>query len=938
MFSLRPKTREPPTSPSGEGIAPARGLRLSRSPHPYNRRYSPGNHQDHISSSQKPSNPNAGQRTRHLTASPLKENAYKGEHYDDTDNWKRRRSSTSPSDSATEADDESGGVLRGLPAPPLRLRKGIKDTRGPGIWSPLLTPNFLDENERKLSMERQSRSHDSLQSPPLTDEERSRIQVKFTRKRRAEILRRLSETVLLGSVGCIACGRESESLCRTWWRELVAHGLVLSGTYILYPLRIIYGKPVRTSQGTRSRWRLRIPAAVDPAPLLYPTLIPVFVALSLAAVNPKLLLPNLILSIASIPRQVIPYYESFFGCGLVQWFLSTIPVAVFNRWTSMLPVNSPGMDLLALDPLSAENLTMLYPLHQALLPSLGYLTTTSLLPAELQLLSVSMINILFLSTSPQAFILKALLWIGGLSTFILCGTVLRSGVALARVPTWRFRHPRRRLHKGGSLLLYAMELYFDRYLRRHGFISGFRETSDSEDAEGPVSNMYERRDQKLRLKIDRENGNRPRADSIMPMSAVDTRIQNGSPNFTGTPGPSEMLKNKQRRHTLPSYFGWPTDSLVKKPTIPKRLHFPLNLKNPRSFMLLTEAQAVAVKWFYALYVYTAVLLIIAVPIRILVSHWALHNHEPVGWALGYLFGNLPYFRYVVSILRIGHWIPLPSPLANQKDWERCSWEEKLQTLGAANVRLLICLYCVSILVIGLRIVFRLTAFVEVDTRRKVFHGMMVVMFLPSILVDPPFAALALILVLAIFLLLDLFRASQLPPLSRPLTHFLAPYVDGRDHRGPVIVSHIFLLIGCAIPLWLSLAALPRTGVSPWEGWDVSTRDLGMISGVVCVGMGDAAASLIGRRFGRRRWCWSGGKSLEGSLAFAVAVVLGLSAAKLWLRAVGWVGEGADQWGVTLAKTAIAATGASMTEAVLTGGNDNVIVPVVLWLLVRGLEI
>lgn len=112
----------------------------------------------------------------------------------------------------------------------------------------------------------------------------------------------------------------------------------------------------------------------------------------------------------------------------------------------------------------------------------------------------------------------------------------------------------------------------------------------------------------------------------------------------------------------------------------------------------------------------------------------------------------------------------------------------------------------------------------------------------------------------------------------------------------------------------------------------------MISGVVCVGMGDAAASLIGRRFGRRRWCWSGGKSLEGSLAFAAAVVLGLSAAKLWLQVTGWADEGADHWGMTLAKAAIAATGASLTEAVLTGGNDNVIVPVILWLLVRGLGI
>lgn len=214
---------------------------------------------------------------------------------------------------------------------------------------------------------------------------------------------------------------------------------------------------------------------------------------------------------------------------------------------------------------------------------------------------------------------------------------------------------------------------------------------------------------------------------------------------------------------------------------------------------------------------------------------------------------------------------------------------------------------------------------------------MVAMFLPATFIDPTFVSLALILVLAVFLLLDLFRASQLPPLSKPLTYFLAPYVDGRDHRGPVIVSHIFLLIGCAIPLWLSLAAIERTGDTPWEGWDVSRRELSMISGVVCVGMGDAAASLIGRRYGRRRWCWSGGKSLEGSFAFAVAVVLGLSCARLWLLQGGWVGDSGDSWATSLGKGCIAATGASLTEAVLTGGNDNVIVPLILWLLVRGLR-
>src|SRR5690606_29878347 len=122
--------------------------------------------------------------------------------------------------------------------------------------------------------------------------------------------------------------------------------------------------------------------------------------------------------------------------------------------------------------------------------------------------------------------------------------------------------------------------------------------------------------------------------------------------------------------------------------------------------------------------------------------------------------------------------------------------------------------------------------------------------------------------LALFLVLDMLRASQLPPLSKPIATFIAPYVDGRDLAGPVVISPIFLAIGCAIPLWLSLASLPRSPVSGGDsdgdgfsagvelpGWEVPTREVAMVAGVVCVGLGDAAASLIGRRMGHHKWLW-----------------------------------------------------------------------------------
>lgn len=726
--------------------------------------------------------------------------------------------------------------------------------------------------------------------------------------------------------------------------ELLAYGLVLSGTYLLYPLRIILLDRDGNFQGGPSLARLRIPAAFDPAPLLYPTIIPVLVALSLAAVNPRLLLPNLILSIAAIPRQVIPFYETFFGYGSIQWFLSTVPVSVLKSWTPILPMNPSGADMFSLDPLSPENLTMLYPLHQALLPSLGYLTTTSLLSAELQLLSVSMINIYLFSTSPQALILKALLWIGGLSIFILCRVVLESGVALARVPRWRFRNPRGRSRRS-SVFFAAIVDYMQRFLSKRGFISRVQETTESEDSEDSTASTTPRRRRvrEQKRKARRRNGDRARADITMPMSAIDRDTKTELDI-------SELWNNRQRSQTLPTYVGTSTVDLQgEKAKLPKKnSRLALNLSDPRFFMGLTEVQAVVVKWLYAFYVYAIVLIIIVIPVRLFVGWEALQSHEPIGWALGYLVGDFPAFRSLVKSFNLGSWIPLPPALEPLNSTQ--NWTDAFRTLGAANIRLLICFYCVTILGLGLRIVFHLTAFVEVDTRRKVFHGMMVAMFLPSILVDPCFCALALILVLAIFLLLDLCRASQLPPLSRPLTNFLAPYVDGRDHRGPVIVSHIFLLIGCAIPLWLSLAAAPRTtGNWPWEGWETPTRDLGMISGVVCVGMGDAAASLFGRRYGRRRWCWSGGKSLEGSLAFTLAVILGLAMAKIWLSCCSLiVGGGKEEgdsrghaWWITVivgGKMTVAAAGASLTEAVLTGGNDNVVVPVILWLLVRGLGI
>ncbi|KAL8942057.1 MAG: hypothetical protein Q9216_001869 [Gyalolechia sp. 2 TL-2023] len=915
--------------------------RLSRSPHPYALL-----HPELLSGTRKASTDCGPNSTPHLLNDYSPFVCEKGfRRLSGTESRRMRYDSTASSDSGTEADDESGPFLKGLPAPPLKLRKGLKDGTTTRTPSPLLTPSYLDDEKQKDAFEARFKRRTS------SAEKTTSIRETFTKRRRAELIRRATETTLFMSVGYMA-SRKLLSMCLPqgscfrWLpviksneigahgtcSELVVYTLIVCGTYLLYPIRLYLHHRSKSSESKQPLHFLRIPAAFDPATLLYPVMLPVFVAASLSPnPNPSLRI-NLILGVAAMPRTIVPAQDSFSGHTSVHYLLTLLLSLFVGNNTTRL--NTAHTHKSA----NPEFLSLLYPLHQALLPTLGYLTTTSLLPAELQLASISMINILLLSSSPQALILQAVLWIGGLSTFVLCKRILQWEVELARIPTWRFRGKtnRNQFHvKVNRILKDLME----GRLSLSTFIKGGPEDSGGSDSDEPrkfIGDKLHTRSRGFTFTTSNDN-------SMRSISKTKPKVPPSQPNLSLTQWPTTAMDKRnpqpsgprpQRRTTLPSFIGSSLNGLT-----PINAHYKMSrFTTANDFRSLTKGQATLVKWGYGLYTYIVVIALIAGPIRVYIGRFALQNQEPIGWALGYLFGDMYGFTSTVVRMGLQQWIPI-SP-SNSGAAIVHGWAERNQQhfLGASNTRLLICLHCVCTIGVGLAIVFQLSNVADVDTRRKVFHGMMVVMFLPATFVDPTFVALALSLVLAIFLLLDLFRASQLPPLSKPLTNFLAPYVDGRDHRGPVIVSHIFLLIGCSIPLWLSLASMPRSGTFPWQGWEVPSRDVSMVSGVICVGMGDAAASLIGRRYGMRRWCWSGGKSLEGSAAFAVAVLVGLTLTRLWLLLGEWNGGGGDSWPLFFCKAAVAGSGASLTEAVLTGGNDNVIVPVILWLLVRGLAI
>ncbi|KAG5977692.1 hypothetical protein E4U55_006613 [Claviceps digitariae] len=829
--------------------------------------------------------------------------------------------STPGSASGSEADDEH--FLRGLPAPKTKLHKGLRDSNEliSGISTPIPSPSAF-EHDRAESM------NPSFASKEQSPKERAFVVL----RRNRNLVRRATETGIVASLGYMTLTSTHVSpIFRTVWsRDFQYLSLLYASLLALYPLRVLawsyrHRKP--------SRWLpLRIPSHFDPAPLLYPPAITIFVSLLVARSIPGAILPNIILSISSLPQALLPKLDVTASYDALHWALACLPL-IWGSWKLDLAYKfNPTYSFL-----SAEALVLLYPVHQTLCIVLHHLTTTSLLTTELQLLSIALINVLILSSSPQAKILKGLLWGGGLAVLVFCGPVIRWGIALARIPKWRFRKPSK-----------SQKYRFWKDIRK--YLSWHRIKNDV------VGSTHDDRSYDTLSSIDEEDDipifrGPLRVQTLGPITQDNASANKARPctsTVVTTPAADDAVDCRtQRRSTLPQL----DQRLAKRPSKlasgRRKRTASLSL---RPYIRLTHGQATVRKWAYAAYVYASLVGIILIGVRTYVEWYALNGLEPVGWALGYMFGNLPWFRFQVVRNNLERWICLPAHLADAATAASVSynkhchlgWVEHLRhsDIGAANTRLVLSAYWMFVLVFGLTIVFQLKETYEVDTRRKVFHFMMVGMFLPATYVDPTYAGLALSLILAIFLILDLLRASQLPPLSKPIASFLAPYVDGRDFRGPVVISHIFLLIGCAIPLWLALSSLPRTGSDCLAGWEVPTRDVSMVSGVICVGLGDAAASLIGRRYGRRKWLWGGGKSLEGSVAFAVAVFLGLAAAGAWLRIGGWPTTDTDSMGVVASarNAGLCASLASLTEAVLTGGNDNVIVPVVLWTCVKSLGI
>uniref|UniRef100_T1J6W6 dolichol kinase n=1 Tax=Strigamia maritima TaxID=126957 RepID=T1J6W6_STRMM len=185
--------------------------------------------------------------------------------------------------------------------------------------------------------------------------------------------------------------------------------------------------------------------------------------------------------------------------------------------------------------------------------------------------------------------------------------------------------------------------------------------------------------------------------------------------------------------------------------------------------------------------------------------------------------------------------------------------------------------------------------------RKYFHLMVLGVFIPGIIFDQDFLRISSALLFGIFVLLECLRFFDIPPISGIINNHFKFFLDEKD-QGPLILSHIYLLVGSSIPIWLCSSGIHS------------------FSGVISIGIGDAFASIGGKMFGKHRWPESS-KTIEGTI---ISIVTQLISVKIL--------EKTDIFPVF---TTYAFTGIIISTSLLeafTTQIDNLVVPLVFFVL------
>ncbi|XP_030385369.1 dolichol kinase [Scaptodrosophila lebanonensis] len=197
--------------------------------------------------------------------------------------------------------------------------------------------------------------------------------------------------------------------------------------------------------------------------------------------------------------------------------------------------------------------------------------------------------------------------------------------------------------------------------------------------------------------------------------------------------------------------------------------------------------------------------------------------------------------------------------------------------------------------------------------RKIFHLLIDLVFIPGIVYQCALLYISTGIALAVFTVLELFRLLEVPPFAARLKDAFNSFKDEKD-AGRLALTPFCLLIGCSLPIWLT--PCPCDAVA-------AGNTLALLSGILAVGVGDTAASVVGSKLGRIKWGKSN-RSVEGTIAFVVSVLL----ATLLLQLTGFLPMTQAKWFATV----FAALNTGLVEA-FTDQVDNLVLPLIFYILV-----
>lgn len=241
----------------------------------------------------------------------------------------------------------------------------------------------------------------------------------------------------------------------------------------------------------------------------------------------------------------------------------------------------------------------------------------------------------------------------------------------------------------------------------------------------------------------------------------------------------------------------------------------------------------------------------------------------------------------------------------------------LRFLRGRSVRLALLAYWSLLAAAGTAAIGALRGAMPLIVVRKLYHALAVLLFLPGVLLEQQLMRLAFAVAISLFLTLEYLRIARAPLLARPLGAFLARYTDARD-AGPLITTHIYLLLGCALPV------LGTPSSAPWLGQTAQpSAVLPPMAGILALGVGDSVASYVGTRLGRTRWPGTA-KTVEGTAAAVGAIVVGAVALCAAAGAVAPAPAARLTGGVLL--RILGATVATCVLEALTDQIDNLFLP------------